>query len=153
MKYTRAFQDSNCTEVIAHVPWMREHLAHTAMETGDTAARAQAKEKLCAKILRRGPEGNQIQFEGIEDAYLFCPGASISVSGTDEGRHDLEAPVHERVWLDIVYPSRAMAPMSPSGEPVHRLRAGLNLSTEGQILKASVLGNVEIDFDSIDTDW
>ena len=92
----------------------------------------------------RTVEGNHIGPEGIEDSYVFAPGARLEVVDVDGGRQDLERPVKQRTWIRVSYPDPLRAPCDGKGGPVEALVAGVNVDDEGLVLKASVIGNLDI---------
>ena len=112
-----------------------------------------AREALCERVLGRAVEGNQLRPEGVEDRYVFSPGATIEEIGTDEGRNDLAQPARERTWFRVTYPSKDHALFDTTGRPIRTLDVAVNVSAEGAVLKASVVGNVEINRASVCCDW
>lgn len=160
MAFARALQDNNCDEVIRLTAWMADRLRRVALESSDPEDVAEARRKLCQKILSRPYEDNILRGEGIEDQFVFAPGTQLEVVSKDPGRKDLGRPVAERVWIRVTYPRRETAPLapvkpgSPDMKPVRQWIVGVNLSQGDQtVLKASVLGNLEIKRDSAAFDW
>jgi hypothetical protein len=86
---------------------------------------------------------------GIEDQYLFRPGCTLEIAGADAGRDDLHRPAAGRGWVRVTYPGEENAVLDAMGFPVRSLVAGVNLDAGGHVLKASVYGNVEIDWDFV----
>lgn len=152
-RYASAIQSGHCDDVIAMTFWMQEHLQHVRMTSSDPNEESKAREELCRRWLERTPEGNQLSPEGIEDAYVFIPGAEVTVIGADDGREDLDKPVRERTWLEVQYPTRFRALHDQEGNPIRSLTVGVNISRDGYVLKAGVLGNLDIDFDSVSYRW
>lgn len=152
-RYARAFQEGDWDFVLERTQWMRERLAHVAAQTGSPEAAAGTRAELAERLATRTPEGSQLAPEGIEDQYIFVPGAALRIAGSDAGAEDLEEPVARRVWLEVTYPDRLRAPRTGDGLPIQRLRAGVSVSHSGRILKGSVIGNLEIDEESLALIW
>lgn len=89
----------------------------------------------------------------MEDPYVFSPGAKIDYDTIDAGRDDLDGKVARRTWLVVTYPSKDKALLDSDGVPIHSLRVGINVSTDGYVLKGNVIGNLDIDWESIMYDW
>ena len=104
---------------------------------------------MCTELFARDAAQSQVSILGISDQYLIPVTASFTIEGADAGREDLEVPVLERVWVVFNYADSANAPRDENGEAIRSLRAGINISLNHMILKGSVQGNWEIDFDSI----
>lgn len=160
LAFAKAFQANDCDEVIHLTSWMSDRLRRVALESSDPTKLESARKKLCEKILARPYEDNVLRTEGIEDQFIFAPGAQFEVVSKDEGRIDLGTAVAERVWIRVTYPRRETAPLAPIAEgspdmkPVRQWLAGVNLSKENSlVLKASVQGNIEIRRDSAKFDW
>ncbi len=153
MRYARAVQEGDCEEVIQSTQWMVERLEQVRLEAGESDEVDVARDGLCKKMQVRLVERNQLQTEGIEDQYLFSPGADLEVAGTDDGRQHLARRVWERTWIRVSYPSRHCAPRDELGRPIKSLLVGVNVSADGRVLKSGVLGNLDIDRDSIVYDW
>lgn len=153
VRYASAIQSGRCDDVIAMTLWMQERLQYVRMTSSDPNEESKAREELCRRWLERTPEGNQLSPEGIEDAYVFTPGAEVTVIGVDDGREDLDKPVRERTWLEVRYPTKFRALHDQEGNPIQSLTVGVNISRDGYVLKAGVLGNLDIDFDSVSYHW
>lgn len=153
MQYAVAYQDGNSEEVIGVTQWMHERLQRVRMESADPQAEVEEKEKLAERIRERTVEGNLLLPEGIEDAYVFPPGATLEPVAVDEGSDDLEMPVKQRTWIRVTYPTRARALRDENGIPIRAITVGINVSAGGRVLKAGVIGNLEILWDSISYDW
>mgnify|MGYP005840636993 CR=1 FL=1 len=153
MRYAKAFQEGDCNTVIELTEWMRERLERVRLETDDPKDLEAARQQLCRRILDRPAEGNQVREEGMEDSLIFRPGATLIPVRTDEGRTDLECPAQGRAWIRVTYGKAEEAPLGLDGLPVRSMEVGLNVSVRGAILKTSVIGNAEIDFDTIDSTW
>lgn len=159
LRYARALQDGFCEEVIRSTAWMADRMHRVAIESAGQEAIDGEWDTLCAKAMERPVEGNVIRPEGIEDQYLFAPGATFEVMGMDDGRDDLNRPVVRRVWLRVTFPRRQTAPLAqPDDGPkmlaVRAVTVGVNLSRDDQlVVKAGVMGNLDIDMSSLSFDW
>ena len=151
MRYVKALQEGNCDEAIARTLWMNERIEHARLKNPEQIA--EIREELCRSLTDRRIEGNRLAEEGIEDHYVMAPGSRATPVRVDEGRDDLERPTASRVWVEVVYPKRERAPLDLNGVPIRRLVAGINVTADSYVLKASVIGNMEIDLDSISTNW
>jgi hypothetical protein len=153
-------QDGDCDDVIALTAWMADRIRRVSLQAGGPDALDQAREHLCDQVRRRPVEGNQLRAEGIEDEYVFAPGTQLEVVAIDEGRDDLDRAIEQRVWIRVTYPRRATAPLAPAAgagvplQPVHAWTVGVNVSQDDTcVVKANVIGNLEVDPDSIAFDW
>lgn len=159
LRYAEAYQENRCEDIIRLTSWMSDRLRRVSLEDPDPKALDKAREKLCEKILARPFEDNVLRQEGIEDQFVFAPGAIIDVVGKDAGRSDLGVSVHERIWLRVTYSRRETAPLatvnanSSDMKPVRAWTVGVNVGSQGTVLKASVLGNVEVKRETISFDW
>lgn len=153
MRYAKAFQEGDCNTVIELTEWMRERLERVRLATDDPQDLEAARQELRRRILDRPAEGNQVREEGLEDSLIFRPGATLVPVRTDDGRTDLERPVQGRAWIRVTYAKAEEAPLGLDGLPVRSMEVGLNVSVRGTILKTSVIGNAEIDFDTIVSTW
>ncbi len=142
--YARAFQQSAWDDIIEWTWWMQERLERVQLESSDPAALARARVQLRARLRKRVVEGNQLRPEGIEDQYIFAPGALLEVVSVDAGRQDLVKPVRQRTWIGVTYPTRSCAPRDEAGNPLRTITVGVNVSTDGFVLKANVIGNLDI---------
>lgn len=153
MRYAAAYQRGDAAEIIRMTWWMAERLRYVQMENGAREAYDRAYQTLCDGVQERRVEGNRVSPEGIEDQYIFAPGAALEVVGVDEGRQDLSKPVAQRTWIRVTYPSRGPAPRDEAGNAIRSVTVGVNISRDGYVLKAGVVGNLEIDSDSFSCDW
>lgn len=151
--YASAILEGRCGDVIAMTWWMEERLRHVRMTTSNAQDVEDAMEDLCARTIKRTPEGNRLGPEGIEEQYVFRPGASFQVIGADEGRDDLEKPVLHRTWIEVTYSTEVQALRDRSGNAIKSLIVGVNVSKDGYVLKAGVIGNLDIDLDSLLYKW
>ncbi len=153
MQYARAVQDGHCEEVIRLTQWMYDRLERVRLKSGDPRSVEEARRELSVRMVDRALEGNQLQPYGIEDQYIFRPGALIKETRKDSGRRDLELPVRERIWIEVIFPRKAQAPLDEGGRPIHSIEVGVNISADGRILKAGIIGNLDLDRGSISYDW
>lgn len=142
--YVQAVQQGQWDYVIDHTGWMQDRLARVSLEKGSPEAINQAREELRARLRDRSAKKACLQREGLEDQYVFMPGAVIRCIGCDTGRQGLDRPVAARVWFEVQYPGETRAPVDEEGRPVPFLEAGVNLSEDGLVLKAGIAGNVEL---------
>lgn len=152
-RYVAAMQAGRWDEVVDLTCWMQERLLRVNIQTENPETRAQARTELINRLRDRSVEQNQLRPEGVEDGYLLSPQARVTAVGTDKGRSDLERPVKSRTWYEVVYVERHRALRDPAGSPIHSLRVGVNVSTDGYVLKASVVGNLDVDWNSLRYDW
>ncbi len=153
MRYARAVQEGDCETIERLTWWVRERLERVGAEANGAASIDGERERLCGQLLDRPLEKNALRRQGIEDACLFRPGARLDAIGRDAGRQDLDKPVAYRAWIWITYPDAAQAPCDERSRPIRSLKAGVNVSVDGYVLKANVIGNVDIDRDSFSYDW
>ncbi len=153
LHYAQAVQDGDCDTVIAMTQWMQERLQKVRLQTGSPTDIEAARRSLCQRLSRRQHEHAFLRPEGVEDSYLFAPGATLSIVGMDEGDPSLGDPVRERTWISVEYASRSSALRDAAGRPIRSLRAGVNIGPDGRVVKAGILGNVNIDAASILYDW
>lgn len=156
-RYARALQQGQTAKVIHMTHWMQERLKRVRLGSDMPEDLELAREELRRDILERTLEGNRLRAEGVEDKYIFAPGARIEKIGADRRenlRHDaLALPVKRRTWLRVEYPNPGAALRDEAGRPIKSIVVGVDLSEEGYVLKAGVLGNVEINRDAISLDW
>jgi len=153
LRYAAAVQEGNDAEVIRMTWWMTERLERVRMATDNEEAWETAYQGLCKQIGEWSVEGSQIRPEGIEDQYIFVPGATFEVAGVDAGRTNLAKEVGERTWIRVTYPVRSRAPRDRAGEAIRRLTVGVNVSRDGYVLKSGVIGNLDIEWESFSYDW
>lgn len=152
-RYAEALRTGDTETVIDLTLWMQERLRRVQAGAGDPAAMAAARRALAEDALARNVAENQLRAEGVLDQYVFSPSSTVEFVGEDTGRTDLERPAAERLWFRVTYPSRDAALRDATGLPIRSLRVGVNVSPDGYILKANVLGNLDIDPESIRYDW
>lgn len=121
--------------------------------TGTPEDVAQERERLIAQVSTRRITDNQLRDGGAEDQYFFTPGAQLDFILDDNGRDDLAAEVARRTWFNVIFPNREKALLDREGIPIHSIYVGVNVSLNGYVLKAGVIGNLDIDWDSIKYDW
>jgi len=148
-EYACAFQRRDFDRVIGLTWWMQERLDRVRLEWPDSSGVEQAAADLRRRLATYSVEGNQLRPEGIEDQYVFAPGAVLSVVRRDAGRDDLAKDVAERMWIRVIYPDERHAPRNEFGRPIREMTVGINVATDGFVLKASVIGNVEFERDLI----
>ena len=134
---------------IRMVWWMAERAERLALESDDLDVQRKGLDRMREQVMDRALEGNQLRPEGIEDQYIFAPGAKVTRIGKDLGRSDLARPVEDRTWLRVTYQEPRRAPLDEDGRRIHAITVGVNLSEDGYVLKAGILGNLEIDRDSL----
>lgn len=148
--YARAVQDGHCERVIALARWMQERVAYVSATGSGPRAAEEARDEICADLQDRPVERNVLTREGIDDKYAFPPGATIAAVRRDKGRGDLDAAVDHRTWVRVEYPVERYAPRSEDGRAIRAMVVGVNVSPDGLIVKAGVLGNVEVDQTSLE---
>jgi len=153
LRYALAVRDGETSTVIEMTRWMQDRLQRVRLESGDSPALATARNELQERISARRQEDALLQEEGVEDRYLFMPGCELSIAAMDKGDPTLGTPVRERTWINVVYPDPANSLRDAQGRPIRSLRAGINLDMDGRVLKAGIVGNANIDRDSIGYDW
>ena len=153
LRYATSFQQGAWDDIVNMTCWMQQRLLRVQIETGITAARDEARGRLRDRIGDRRVEGNQLRPEGVEDQYVFVNGATLEPIGLDPGRRGLEQPTKDRTWIRVTYPSRRGALRDDKGIPIRCVTVGVNVSSEGLVLKANVIGNLDIDWESISYDW
>jgi len=151
--YALALVNGDYEAAVDRVLWMTERLNRVRAREADEAAVAEAKEALILQLSTRTVAENQLTPEGVEDEYVFASGSALRWLRHDEGRDDLEAPVARRDWIRVTYPSRTRALRDLNGIPIRSIVVGINTDRGGQVLKAGVVGNLEIDPASITYDW
>lgn len=151
-QYARAYQEGRWGRVLELTLWARERLALVAAREGPEAL-ARERDTLMAAFGTRTLIENQLRDTGVEDQYVFTPGARLAFESVDDGRDDLARPVARRTWFTVTYPGREQALLDSENVPIHSLRAGVNVSHDGYVLKANVVGNLDIDWTSIRYDW
>lgn len=155
--YALALQEGRADDVISMTYWMQERLKRVRMGSDEPDDLAAAREQLREDILSRTLEGNRLRPEGVEDKYVFAPGARIELLGSDkreDARGDpLACPVKERTWLRVEYPIATAALRDEAGRPIRSIVVGVDISPDGYVLKAGILGNVELDRNGISLDW
>jgi hypothetical protein len=153
MRYVRAYQSGDCDEITGLTAWMQERMRKAALTDPAEEALEKVRQELRARVLDRSVEGNRLSPEGVEDAQVFAPGTTARLVGSDKGRKDLSQPVQERAWVRVTYPARDTALCDESGRPIRSITVGVNVSSEGYVVKAGVVGNLDVDRSSISYDW
>ena len=153
VRYATAFQQGAWDEIVNMTCWMQQRLMRVQIESGSPVAREEARAELRKRVSNRYVEGNQLRPEGVEDQYVFVSDAMIELVGLDAGRPSLEQPTKDRTWMRVSYPSRRSALRDDKGIPIRSITVGVNVSTGDLVLKANVIGNLDIDRNSISYDW
>jgi len=152
-QYARAYQEGNWESVIAMTLWVQDRLDYVRSHEGDEAVIERELLRVQERLGDRSPSGNQLLPEGIEDQYVFSPGAEIEIVGVDKGEGTLERPVAQRTWIRVTFPERSRALRDKANLPIRSLVAGVNVSVENQVLKAGIVGNLDIAREAISYDW
>src|SRR5690606_8993551 len=105
--------------------------------------------EMCATLERADREGYRLTVEGMDDAYLLAPAATYTILGADQGASGLAKNPIERVWMQMDYTTAGVVPRDVNDVPIATLRIGINISADGQVLKAAIRGNLEIDLPSL----
>lgn len=151
-QYAMACQNGDWAKVVDLTHWMKDRLEFV-LETDGAGALPAEKDRLMDELGLRTVSDNRLLDEGVEDPYVFSPGCDISYDTVDTGRDDLDVPVARRTWLKVTYPAREKALLDKDGLPIRSLRVGINVSIDGHVLKGNVIGNLDIDWESIMYDW
>jgi hypothetical protein len=153
-EYVNAVQRGDCNFVIAATIWMQDRLEYVRSHAADPAAEERAaREALCADIRNLPKDRRVITDGGAEDPALLTGLSRVDFVSVDPGREDLESPVAGRVWLRVRYPSAGEAPVDEIGRPIRTIRVGLTLTPDGHVVKAGVVGNMELDDESSVVYW
>lgn len=154
MRYAQAVMAGDWETVIAQTLWMRERLAYVASTSaaGDDA-RQEAIDALAGELSDRAPVEAQLLPEGVEDKYVFSPGAELEWLGQDEGEEELEQPTDRRTLIRVTYPVKSRALRDEANIPIKSLVVGVNLTIEGEVLKANTVGNLDILRETISYAW
>lgn len=151
LQYVRAYQESDCGAVVDLTWWMKERIAYATKHQGRSEADVRAG--LCGAAMTRSPEGNRITPEGIEDQYIFRPGADVTFVGRDPGTEGLAKGTAQRTWLRVNFADESRAPFDSGKRPIRGLTVGVNVSEDGYILKAGIVGNLDIAHETVTTNW
>jgi len=151
-QYAEAYQNGNWSRVIELTLWMEDRLAFVARSEGADAVVVE-RDNLVAQVSERHIADNHLRDAGVDDQYIFVPGARIEYVRDDAGRDDLEAAVARRTWFRVTFPAREKALLDKEGLPIRSVLVGVNVSLDGRVLKAEVVGNLDIDWDTITYDW
>jgi hypothetical protein len=152
-RYARALQTGDWDYIVDHTLWMQERLDYVQLQNSADEAVAAAHGEFVVQISERPAAGNQLREEGVEDQYVFSPAATLTMLSVDAGLEDLEAPVAGRAWIEVQYAERMAALLDESGLPIKRLVVGVNYTEEGAVLKGGIVGNLEIDWESVRFEW
>ncbi len=153
MRYARAVQQGDWERALESLEWVQQRLERVKAEEGEEGA-LRAKQEISAAVSRRVDGENVLRYEGVEDAYIFQPQARFEVVGVDAGDgSEFEAPVLGRAWLRVHYAQRTTALRDADGLPIASLVVGLTVSVHDRVMKGGIIGNCEIDWDSISYQW
>lgn len=150
--YASAYKEGDWPRVIALTMWMEERLDYVA-RSGTSEDVDRERGVLIDQASSRLIEENTLRDVGVDDQYIFTPGAQLEYTTEDSGQEGLEAPVAGRTWFRVTYPNREKALLDKEGIPIRSVLVGVNVSVDGRVLKAGVVGNLDIDWDSIQYDW
>ncbi len=153
MQYARALQAGDWDAVVERTAWMQARLNRVRAESNDPAEPARSRTALVYNLSARPPIGNCLRAEGIEDQYVFAPGASIVPVRRDPGRRDVDPAAVNRIWFRVTFRDRAGAPRDESGQPIRALTVGVNVDAAGRVVKAGVVGNLDVERTSISYSW
>lgn len=151
--YAAALRAGEYDKVVDLTCWMQERLLRVQYQAAITENRLSEHAELVQLLRDKTLAGNVLRIEGVEDQYVFAPAVHVECVRVDPGRNDLERPTRSRTWLRVAYPAQHNALRNESGAPVKALTVGVNVSKEGYVLKANVIGNLDIDWTSISYDW
>lgn len=148
--YATAVRDDDCATALPMVAWMTDRLDWTAKQG---LAVDGVRAELCGRItgVMGGPA--TVRNEGIDDAAVLVPSAQIEFVRVDGGLSDLGDLVSHRTWLRITYPDPHDAPRNRNGRPLKSLLAGVNIAQNGQVLKAAIIGNLELRPQAVWSEW
>lgn len=149
LRYVVAVQEGHCERVLEMTRWMRERIGYVKATDGSPGVVEDTRDNLCADLQDRPVEANVLTEEGIDDKFAFPPGALVEVVRRDEGRRDLGEPIDHRTWVRVTYPVERYAPRDTAGRAIRSMVVGISVSAQGLIVKAGVLGNLEVDRTSI----
>lgn len=153
LEYAHALQSGDWDRAVEMTLWMQERLDQVRLSAGSEEAVERNRMELIARLGDRSISDNVVLPEGIEDQYLFVPGAELEPLEMDEGWEDLERPVAYRLWLRVTYPSRVRAPRDRTNLPIRSMTVGINVDRDGHVLKAAIIGNLDIELDTISHTW
>lgn len=149
LNYAELMRAGQYQQALLKVAWVEDRLARVRAERGDAAAENDALAGLVADVARVDRSNAVLRSEGIEDQYVLASRAQVEVAGADAGRGGLERKTAGRAWLRVSYPEPGLAPRDEGGRAIRSLTVGLNLSDDQKVLKAEIVGNMEIDRFSI----
>jgi hypothetical protein len=148
-RYVHALEQGKWEAAVAMTGWMAERLERVRAQGGNEEAVAAARGELIQRLSARVGEDNRLGPEGIEDQYVFAPGTKVTAVGKDAGHAGLEPLPVERVWMRVVFTSKVEAPVDKQGRPVCAMTVGINLDSTGRVIKAGIIGNLDISQTSI----
>lgn len=152
LRYIEAVQASDWDTVITMTQWMQERIALAAEESGESGEKA-AQADLAKSLKAEQNALAQLQLQGVEDTGVLKPSAEVKYLTSDAGLQDLARPVQRRDWFRITYPLKSQTLLDDKGLPLRAVTVGINISVDGKVLKSSVIGNMEIDMETLSADW
>src|SRR5690606_174070 len=90
--YVPPRQQGSWARVLALTAWAQERLQYVRESEGEEAV-ARERDVMIASLGTRTLDENYLKDTGVEDQYVFTPGARITFDAMDEGRDDLEKAV------------------------------------------------------------
>lgn len=139
--------------VVDHTLWMQERLQHVKLQNNDEQAVANARQALRQRLSLRKAANNQLKPTGIADQYIFAPSTTLEFLGMDTGHTGLAEPTALRTWIHVTYTERNKALRDTANIPIRSIIVGINVSHDNKILKANIVGNLDITTDSITYEW
>ena len=152
-RYAQALQRGHFAWVVEHTLWMQERLQRVKGELSDNESVDKSRQALLQRLSVRKPAKNQLQQTGIEDQYIFAPGTRLEFLGVDAGHTGLAEPTDQRTWILVSYPERDTALRDETNIPIRSIAVGVNVSQDDKILKANIVGNLDIVLESITYEW
>lgn len=153
MQYAVAVRDGDCARASAMTKWMQERLVYVG-NTGDVAnAVEQEQKRLCALLTEHRTESNQLQTEGVEDQYIFAPGVTLVALGDEPVTDAAPAGSITRSWIRVTYPLKSKALRDEKARPIRSIEVAVQVDENKAIVKAAVIGNLEIRRSSVSTRW
>jgi len=152
-RYAQALQRGHFAWVVEHTLWMQERLQRVKGELRDNESVEKSRQALFQRLSVRKAAKNQLTPTGIADQYIFAPGTRLEFLSVDAGRTGLAEPTAQRIWIRVSYPERDKALRDVTNIPIRSIAVGVNVSHDNKILKANIVGNLEIALDSITYEW
>lgn len=153
LEYAQSVKNGDCDQVVALTWWMQERLQWISLQAESPEKLKRVRHEMCSTLQDRTDQDNRLSVHGVADQYILVPGVRVEAVDVDSGRSDLAKPVANRTWIRVEFPMESQALRDLEGRPLRSLRAGINVSTDGYVLKAGVIGNLDIDWDSFNYAW